>query len=398
MGIFKVTYHLGKGKEETIYRYELNEKELELQTIFFKKAALTEEEIHLLHRGALLYIGVGDPWTAEKILKRLINEKADPDYFYRMGVVYTQLGRTIEAEHYLEMCRTTGSLSDKALANYILSMLYARHHQKFLLDINKSKNFLEEAYEILCSLSETDLKDIHFHKIFNRNGYALVLFREGKIQEAIELLNFGISNLNDKNKKLHKTVLIYNLAQCFTKIEKYGEALELYNQVISHDPYYPENYLEYARVLIFSGDYKKGLEVINRSIELDPFFLEAYSLAGYCYDELGETNHCIENYKKAWKLDKTKIDSAYEYGYALSELERYEECLMLLENIEINPSQLEVSSLRNIITLHAEAALNCQGVNDAVQILMSGLNILPEDSEIKKNLKILRSMKVNVNA
>lgn len=67
----------------------------------------------------------------------------------------------------------------------------------------------------------------------NNNGdtcyfqtYALILFRKGFVKEAIELLENKINKLEklnykkDKDAKLHYTVLVYNISQCYKKMEK----------------------------------------------------------------------------------------------------------------------------------------------------------------------------------
>lgn len=114
-------------------------------------------------------------------------------------------------------------------------MLYLRHHPKYLRLNEKGKMFLNEAY------GNFGENEISFHKVFNRNGYALYLFRENQVSEAIKLLKEGIktlstNKLSEEDNFFHESVLTYNLTQCYIKIGSFENACKYFNRLIEMDP------------------------------------------------------------------------------------------------------------------------------------------------------------------
>jgi len=121
-------------------------------------------------------------------------------------------GETIEAERHYELWRSSGNSIDTVQANYGISMLYLRHHPQYLRDMGYAERLLNDAFE-LASSSESS----QFTRIFNRNGYALVLFRKGERNRAIELLTWAeqeLSKIDGDVSVMHRSVILFNIAQC----------------------------------------------------------------------------------------------------------------------------------------------------------------------------------------
>lgn len=138
----------------------------------------------------------------------------------------------------------------KASTLYVDSMLYLRKYPHFKRSVNQAAILLDNA---LAILSKNDTYDAHFHKIFNRNGYALTLFKYKKISEAlnleIELYN-QLKNLDFHNEKrdMHLSVILYNIYQCYrvNGDDEYADGtLEELLEMDSNDYHYRYGYINY---------------------------------------------------------------------------------------------------------------------------------------------------------
>jgi tetratricopeptide (TPR) repeat protein len=158
--------------------------------------------------------------------------------------------KPLEAEYYYNLSKIDQSPLSVVKANYPLSMLYLRHHKFNKLNLEKGKKYLEEAFSIIKSgvLDYLDETEKQFYTVFNRNGYGLVLFKEGKEKKAIDLLNWGLETLTGVEDKhyMHKSVIIYNICQCYKKLMQYDKAIEKYQELLEIDYAFTEYILKWA--------------------------------------------------------------------------------------------------------------------------------------------------------
>ncbi|HGR9085843.1 TPA: hypothetical protein ACL628_002076, partial [Streptococcus pneumoniae] len=133
-----------------------------------------------------------------------------------LATTYNMLLETEKAEYYYNLYKHDGKVDHIVAANYMLAMLYARHHPKYLQDDQKAIVLLNEAYDLI--------KDkVTLESIFNRNGYALLLFKMGKVEETIILLKRCLNQIKQLDNSsssvvLHESVLWFNLYQCYVTI------------------------------------------------------------------------------------------------------------------------------------------------------------------------------------
>ncbi len=84
----------------------------------------------------------------------------------------------------------------------------------------------------------------------------------------------------------------------------------------------------------FYIDKKRALELLEEAIKYSECFPQTFTMLGLNY--YNEKNYVLANkyFKKAYKLDNSK---RYKYNYAISliYIEKYEEALFLLENIDV---------------------------------------------------------------
>jgi len=242
-------------------QYFLQELERLSIPISFSKKSSGKNELNLLLTGQWISerLCVGDTWSALNTIR------SHPELSLALQ------GKTEEAETGFKKWFTLGTLANKAWALYSIAMPCARHHDSYNRSLDKAEALLNEAFEILSRDELKEVPDLNFYRIFNRNGHARVLFRRGKISEAKEVLKKCATSLgNEKNHlRLHKSVLVCNLAQCEVALGEIGSARASYEELIRLDPDYAENRIEFAHLLIECEEFEAALVQIEKAIELD---------------------------------------------------------------------------------------------------------------------------------
>ncbi|MBJ7291700.1 tetratricopeptide repeat protein [Williamsia sp.] len=237
-----------------------------------------------LVRAAFEFVNAGDAWSAVAIGSRLMQVEKSPRVWNLMALGNAMLDRTLDAEFYYRRWADDGSALDRVRALYGLSMLYARHHPVGLRSMPESGRLLDEAYSVLGTLDTATRNDqaVRFDEVFNRNGHALVLFREGRVDEAIELLEWGITELASTDEKIamHRSVLVYNLAQCHVRRGDLAAAIATYDRLLEVDPHMPEYHLEYARCLCAADDLDGAIAQCRIALDIDDTLATGWSLLG----------------------------------------------------------------------------------------------------------------------
>src|SRR5205823_943743 len=102
---------------------------------------------------------------------------------------------------------------------YLLAMLYARYQKP--RDFAKGELYLDRGLEAMGQ-AELPEGEFHFQSVFNRNGLAMIRNFQGRHQEAIELCRAGLMRLDHhlsiEKHRLHRSVLLYNMAQVYFAI------------------------------------------------------------------------------------------------------------------------------------------------------------------------------------
>ncbi|QXB87672.1 tetratricopeptide repeat protein (plasmid) [Acinetobacter lwoffii] len=123
-----------------------------------------------------------------------------------------------------------------------------------------------------------DFEKLTFEKIFNRNGYALILFKEGKLLDAKLQILECLDNINkyhgdDINNKIniHKSVLLYNLAQCYEKLGMIDDAISTFKILLELDPNMDEYYLDLSRCYGVSEQVENAIFACETATKIEPY-------------------------------------------------------------------------------------------------------------------------------
>ena len=243
------------------------------------------------------------------------------DFYYLKGLCHNYFNQTELSEVCFEKMRQIGSPEVKANAGYVLSMLYLRLHPQELQDLNRAETYLEDAYHLLQSLPSTE--NSIFQTVFNRNGYALCLYRKGLVHEAVEMLERGISQLRAfKNRKhdLHQSVLLYNALQCYRTLKRYSDCERTTRELLALDPLFPEYHLEHGKTLLEQSKFSEARKYFRHAAQLDPLIAEAHALIAYSY--FAEDNFALAAlyYRAALKLKPHSLQFQEDAFYCESQL------------------------------------------------------------------------------
>lgn len=97
---------------------------------------------------------------------------------------------------------------------------------------------------------------------------------------------------------IHRSVLVYNLAQCYRAIGDWENCLKTYKNLLNIDPYMPEYYLEAAKYYASCGELEKAIKLILESIKIDDSLDASWALLGIYYTRLNRFQESNNSFKK----------------------------------------------------------------------------------------------------
>jgi len=376
---------------------------------------------HGFYRDALRYGEAVHPHierfcgTDESLRMKLVNK------FFGCLAVFGEPERALEIIE-TEGFRKIAEPGKRSALHYLAAMIYARYLPE--KDLDRAVDHLEQGLGAI-NRAEMDDADRHFQTAFNRNGLALIRHFQKRSEEAIALCEESLerlrSHLDEEEHALHKSVLVYNIAQVYRSLGRDDEALEHYSRVIELDPGYSEYYNERGGIYLKQGRLAEAEQDFLRAIELSPPYPEVWTNLGQCYRRWGRTRDAVAAYSRALDLDPTQRlalmgradarQSAGDQAEALADYSRFLEAypddwqalgnraILLFEQgdgesaladldraVMAAPDQPELRSNRAVALSH----LGRQ--DDAIADLQTCLSLLPggaERSEVEKRLQAL---------
>lgn len=194
--------------------------------------------------------------------------------------------------------------NDLVSVYYTMAMLHCRFLP--VKDLAKAEEYLDKSLAIIehTTLSESEK---HYLAVFNLNGIAFIRHLQGRVEEAAQLCREGFERLNrhltDEQYRLHRSVLLYNIAQVHTSTRSYEEALTYYSAAMEIDPRYSEYYNERGSVYLKMGRLAEAVADYQKAMELSEPYHEVYTNLGQAYKLLGNAENAIAAYSSAIDLD-----------------------------------------------------------------------------------------------
>jgi tetratricopeptide (TPR) repeat protein len=226
--------------------------------------------------------------------------------FIKLFMSYVALDRPEDADR-LAREDVVGKIDDprkQARLSYLLAMLHARYLPS--RDLRRGEEYLAQGLGDL-DRAEISEGDFHFQSVFNRNGLAMIRHFQGRYQEAIDLCREGYRelelHLQEDRHRLHRSVLLYNMAQVYSAVGAHDDALRHYAMTMDMDPNYSEYYNDRGNVHLKIGRLAEAEADYLKAIELSPPYHEVYTNLGQCYRRMGRLDDAVRAYSAALDLN-----------------------------------------------------------------------------------------------
>jgi len=193
---------------------------------------------------------------------------------------------------------------DRARACYVTAMLHARFlPQK---DFEAAERYLHEGLRELERVDPDD-ENRDFLAVFLGNGLAYIRSRQGKPREAVELCATGFERMRNRmgtqKHRLHRSVLLYNIAQVYTATREHEKAVEYFTAAMEMDPNYSEYHNERGSVFLAMGRYDDAIRDYRDAIRLSAPYEEVWTNLGQCYRKMGKLEEAADAYSRALDLN-----------------------------------------------------------------------------------------------
>lgn len=320
----------------------------------------------------------------EAALDRLYAE--DPAlYFtavYNLYFCYVALDRANAACAIVERALTrVEDAADLARYCYLVAMLHARFLEP--TDLAKAEEYLQQGLGALAAADEDD-EEHHFMTVFTMNGLAFVRLRQRRVQEALDLCTSGVARLNEhldpERHRLHRSVLLFNIAQVYAQTGPYEDAIEYFTQGMAMDPNYSEYYNDRGAVHFKMGHLRDAERDYLQAIKLSPPYAEVWTNLGQCYRAMERMDDAIAAYSRALDLDPAcalalagRADAHGDLGRAQQALADYDAALAL------EPDEPLVLASRAIVRYEAGR------VSEALADLDAAIALAPDVAELYQN-------------
>lgn len=259
-----------------------------------------------LYEDALVY---GEGTLAEA--KRYVAHDHEVHWsiFVKLFMSLAGLQRAVEAERLTEeIANTVMAPGRRGQFYYLLAMLAARYSPA--RDLAKGEEYLDRGLEEILR-SDLPEGELHFQVVFNRNGLAMIRTFQGRFQEALELCREGFLRLEEhlgrEKHRLHRSVLLYNMAQVYALLGAFEEAISHYSAAMEMDPNYSEYYNERGSAYLKMERYVDALQDYLRAIELSPPYFEVYANLGQCYRMMGMMEKAVQAYSTSLDLQPGQV-------------------------------------------------------------------------------------------
>ncbi len=351
-----------KNKEITI-SLKFQDVQPKLQNVSFIKENLTSKIIKFTYKS------FWDKDNKEKMFERAMNlflfedgirlgkelfdssEDTNQKCFIadKLGIAHVLYDQQTEGEKYYNyVMEQPCDPAIKVSVLYKLSMLYLRHHPIEKRDEVKAEEYLLTAKNVIENEKDQLGEDYIFHKVFNRNGYSLVLFKKGDIETAhlycVEGNELILNEYGPTKHILHRSVLIYNSTLTSSKMNKIEQAQKQFDYLLEMDPYYSNYWLARAEFYKRLGEFDKSIEDYSQAIKLNPYSDGLYCARGIVYETIGDLKKAEEDYLRALDLNPNHTDSIMNYGVRMLDENKLEQSLLTFKKL----SQLEVENKHNV--------------------------------------------------
>lgn len=200
------------------------------------------------------------------------------------------------AQYRYGMGNADAALKMYAFADKFGKMKFAHRVRYAYLTLKEGD--VEKANKLFNLIGMDKLKPEERAKL--KESHALVMWKMGEVQDAIEMLEYVSENYpstttygslgymyaysGNLEKALEynleaydyndsDAIIVDNLAYTYLRLKDYEKAKEYYEKLFALDPKFPEGYFEYGKYLVSSGEREKGIELVKKALSCRFSFL-----------------------------------------------------------------------------------------------------------------------------
>jgi tetratricopeptide (TPR) repeat protein len=178
--------------------------------------------------------------------------------------------------------------------------------------------------------------------------------------------------------------ICYNLAQAYSDITQWDEAITFYQKAIEIDCHHVKSYLELSNLLFSIDRIDKAVQVCQLGIDFNPESSTIYYLLEQLYEILGEYELASQTLEDLLVIDEG-FNKAYEALGRLAILQnRYDEAKVWLEKL----TQLEPENVNAYIYL-ANIYRKNKDFDQSIQYLRKAIEAEPDNLDIYNDLGLL---------
>lgn len=217
--------------------------------------------------------------------------------------------------------------------------------------MSNQNNLYSQAVEYYLSNNLTKAMSI-CQKILQKNQkddkalnlYGLIMLSQGKNDQAVSMFSKAIVS-NQKNVEA-----VSNLANAYKASGMLEKALDTYQYAIKQNPNFEKAYYNAAVVLSELERYDEAVYLFQKTIEICPDFFDAYLSLSAILKQEGDILGAIELLKKAPINDKTKMARALLYSSA----KEHDTALGLIEQLLKTIQNCDVYANYGIVLFNAK--------------------------------------------
>ncbi len=171
-------------------------------------------------------------------------------------------------------------------ANFYLGMIYLQREE-----LEEADQYMQQAY---------NLRPDNYFSLVN---YARILYRDGHLEEASEMLNQVTEENRTTTESFFNTRGLLAMAD-----EEFEKSIEYFLQAVEINPenYYVLNNLGLA--LIRTGDFQEAKEHLEKAVEQDPQEAFIFNNMGIVYENLNQLEEARDSYERAVELNHQQAE------------------------------------------------------------------------------------------
>jgi tetratricopeptide (TPR) repeat protein len=272
---------------------------------------------------------------------------------------------------------------------YLMAMLWARYLRE--RDLAKGEAYLDEGLRLLQA-ADLPSEELHFQTVFNRNGLAMIRTFQGRFEEALELCQAGYqrlaTHLAQDRHRLHRSVLLYNIARVYTMIGAADEAIRHFDAAIEMDPHYSEYYNDRGSTYLKIGRLQEALTDFLTAVELSPPYHEVYTNLGHCHRLLGSAAVAVDAYSISLDVFPDQPVTLFSRAQAYEALGDNERALGDYDaSLAGEPGQWQAHAARAVLRYEkGQLAASLDDLNTAIQLYPNHADLYSNRALVLKDL------------